>query len=236
MRKDHRPYMINRLSIKFRNWYVNHFLRPQFEYLGKETTFVRPWHIEVTGWPIVLGDYANVVATPDKKIRLTVWSKSEGKGRIQIGDYCLICPGVRISAATEIVIGDNCMMAQGAYITDSDWHDLYDRSMFGGQTAPIRIGNNAWLGDSAIVCKGVTIGDNSIIGAGAIVVKDIPPNVIAAGNPATVVKHLDPDRRLKTRAEWFANLPQLDEIDRKERKGNTTLGWLRSMIFPIKGD
>ena len=236
MRRDHRPYIIRRLGIRFQNWYVNHFLLPQFEHLGKETTFIRPWHVEVNGWPIVLGDYANVVATPDRKVRLTVWSKSEGKGRIQIGNYCLICPGVRISSASEIVIGDNCMMAQGTYIMDSDWHDIYDRSMFGGETAPVRIGNNAWIGDSAIVCKGVTIGDNSIIGAGATVVKDIPQNAIAVGNPAVVVKHLDPDRQLKTRSEWYANLPQLEEMDRKERKGDTVVGWLRSMLFPIKGD
>jgi acetyltransferase-like isoleucine patch superfamily enzyme len=122
------------------------------------------------------------------------------------------------------------MMAQGVYITDSDWHDVYDRNMSIGQTEAVIIGSNVWIGDSAIICKGVTIGDNSIIGAGAVVVKNIPPDVIAAGNPAIVVKKLD----------WFVNpeclVAQFDEIDRNILKRNTIAGWLRSILFPKKGD
>jgi len=240
LKRDHRPYFLKHLDIRFQKWYVNHFLRPQFERLGKRTTFMKPWHVKIFGESISLGNYANVIATSDKKVRLTVWSNFGEKGRIKIGDYCLICPGVRIGAATEIVIGDSCMMAQGSYITDSDWHGLYDRSQPVGQTAAVRIGNNVWIGDSAIVCKGVTIGDNSVIGAGSIVTKDIPPDVIAAGNPAVVIKKLDKTRRIKTRAEWFSDpeylAMQFREIDRNALEGNTIFGWLRSMLFPSKDD
>jgi carbonic anhydrase/acetyltransferase-like protein (isoleucine patch superfamily) len=132
------------------------------------------------------------------------------------------------------------MMAQGVYITDSDWHDVYDRNMSIGQTEAVIIGSNVWIGDSAIICKGVTIGDNSIIGAGAVVVKNIPPDVIAAGNPAIVVKKLDPEHFITTRADWFVNpeclVAQFDEIDRNILKRNTIAGWLRSILFPKKGD
>lgn len=55
---------------------------------------------------------------------------------------------------------------------------------------PITIGNNVWLGGGVIVCPGVTIGDDSVIGAGAIVTRDIPPGVLAVGNPARVVREL----------------------------------------------
>ncbi|NMM35922.1 MAG: sugar O-acetyltransferase [Glaciimonas sp.] len=55
---------------------------------------------------------------------------------------------------------------------------------------PIVIGNNVWLGGGAIVLAGVTIGENSVIGAGAVVTKNIPPNVIAVGNPARVIREL----------------------------------------------
>lgn len=53
------------------------------------------------------------------------------------------------------------------------------------------IGNNVWLGGGVIVCPGVTIGDNSVIGAGSVVTKDVPANVVAAGNPCRVIRALD---------------------------------------------
>lgn len=240
MLKDHRPYYLKRWDIRWQNWYVQHFLRPQFAYMGKGGLFMRPWYVEVFGGPIALGDHAHVIATPDQRVRLTVWSTIEGNGSIRIGDYCLICPGVRISAGEEIVIEKSCMMAQGAFITDSDWHDIYDRSRSVGQSAPVRIEENVWIGDSAIVCKGVHIGRNSIVGAGAVVVKDVPDNVIVAGNPAVVVKEIDTERTMKTRAEWLADpsclAAQFEQIDRSRMSGNTLLGWLRAMIYPHRGD
>ncbi len=56
--------------------------------------------------------------------------------------------------------------------------------------APIKIGNNVWIGGNAIICPGVTIGDNTTIGAGSVVVKALPANVVAAGNPCRIIRHL----------------------------------------------
>jgi maltose O-acetyltransferase len=58
---------------------------------------------------------------------------------------------------------------------------------------PIVIGDNVWLGGGAIVCPGVTIGQNTVVGAGAVVTRDLPANVVAVGNPARVIRHLDPN-------------------------------------------
>jgi maltose O-acetyltransferase len=55
---------------------------------------------------------------------------------------------------------------------------------------PVRIGDRVWIGGGAILCPGVTIGANSVIGAGSVVVRDIPPNVVAVGNPCRVVRAL----------------------------------------------
>ena len=130
---------------------------------------MRPWHVEFlappSNWVIVSMWWPH----PIKRSGWPSGRTKRDKGRIRIGNYCLICPGVRIGSADEIRVGDNCMIASNAYITDSDWHDIYNRISI-GKTAPIRIENNVWIGDSAIVCKGVTIGENSIIGAGAVVV------------------------------------------------------------------
>lgn len=56
---------------------------------------------------------------------------------------------------------------------------------------PITIGEDVWVGGSAVICPGVTIGDRSVIGAGSVVTKDIPPDVFAAGNPCKVIKPID---------------------------------------------
>ena len=132
------------------------------------------------------------------------------------------------------------MLAQGAFVTDSDWHGVYDRSLPIGHTIPVHIGDNVWIGDSAIVCKGVRIGENSIIGAGAVVVRDIPANAVAAGNPAAVVKYLDAGRPVKTRADWLADpgalAAQFEEIDRHFMKDNTWLGLAPVGHLSQKGD
>ncbi len=109
-----------------------------------------------------------------------------------------------------------------------------------GSTIPVHIGENVWIGDSAIICKGVSIGENSIIGAGSVVVKDVPANAIAAGNPAAVLKYLEPGRPIKTRGNgWQIRqvlAAQFDLIDRHFMKGNTWMGWIRSLARPRRGD
>jgi acetyltransferase-like isoleucine patch superfamily enzyme len=213
LQKDHRPYFLKRALSKFQRFYTRHFLRPHFDSLGKAPIIIRPWHLEVFGSPIVIGDYVFIIAAADNQVRLSVWADKQ--------------------------IGDNCMIASGAYVTDSDWHDVYNRIAF-GKTDPIDIANNVWIGDSAIVCKGVSIGENSIIGAGAVVVNSIPSNCIAAGNPAQVVKHLDPGESFTTREQWFSKRPNLfDEVDQLDRQllgDNTLLHWLRYVFFPSRGD
>ncbi len=196
--------------------------------------------MDVFGEPIKMGRYANVIATKDQKVRLTIWSEIDDIEGIIIGDYCLICPGVRISCARKISIGNSCMLASSVYITDADWHGIYDRSLPVGKAKEVNIGDNVWIGDSSIICKGVSIGENSIIGAGAVVTGDIPPNCIAAGNPAVVIRELDNKEELRTRAHWFSDYGDLqsriDKLDREKLEGNTISDWLRSLVFPRKGD
>jgi hypothetical protein len=132
------------------------------------------------------------------------------------------------------------MIASSAYLTDSDWHDIYDRSRPIGNSARIVLEENVWVGDSAIVCKGVSIGRNSIIGAGAVVASDIPANSIAVGNPARVVKTLDPTKALRRREDLLHD-PQaldvdMDGIDRYLLGDNSWFGWLRTLVLPRRGD
>ncbi len=239
MKRDHRPYSVKRAYLAFQRFYTAHFLRPQFTVFGKGSTFVKPWYVEVFGDPVEIGDYVHVIATVDLRVRLSVWSDKPGKGRIRIGDYCLICPGVRISSASDITIGQGCMMASNVYITDSDWHDTYNRLAM-GISLPVHIEDNVWIGDGALICKGVTVGKNSIVGAGAVVTKSIPSNTISAGNPAKIVKTLDSAQGITGRAQWFTDPKQLsedlDRIDREMLRGNSFLHWIRHILYPRQSD
>ncbi|MEE8245613.1 MAG: DapH/DapD/GlmU-related protein, partial [Pseudomonadales bacterium] len=106
--------------------------------------------------------------------------------------------------------------------------------------AKISIRDNVWIGDGVTVCKGVTIGTNSVIGTGSVVTKDIPANVIAAGNPATVVKPLDPGTQLVGRDALLADAQALelatDNMDKYLLGNNTWLNWLRTLVKPRRGD
>ena len=56
---------------------------------------------------------------------------------------------------------------------------------------PVKIGDKVWIGGGVTILPGVTIGDNSVIGAGSVVTKDIPANVVAAGNPCRIIKEAE---------------------------------------------
>ena len=192
-------------------------------------------YFDIYGRNISIDDYPTMVASPDNYIHLTTWSLEDHEGEISIGKYCLLTPGVRIASASKITIGDGCMFANSAYISDADWHGIYDRAEPVGKTKPIKFEDNVWIGDSAIICKGVTIGKNSIIGAGAVVTKDVPENCVFAGNPAKLVKKLD-QGEFNTRKDFFKDPKKLaydfDMLDRYSLQNNSFINWLKSIIFP----
>jgi len=130
------------------------------------------------------------------------------------------------------------MFANSAYISDADWHGIYDRAIPVGKTKPIILEENVWIGDRAVVGKGVTIGKNSIVAAGAVVVKDVPENVVVGGNPAKVIKELDSTIQGTTRIKLFEDPEGLkdlyDQIDKYTLKNNTTLNYLRSILWKNK--
>ena len=240
MIKDHRPLWLKRLHQNYEVWYTDHFLSPQFESLGAGHFVMKPWNLRVYGKKISAGKNLHVIADPSRKVSLSTWGYKEKQGQIEIGDNVLICPGTRIDSASGVRIKSNCMLAAGTYLTDADWHDVYDRTRPIGTTKPITLEENVWIGDSTIVCKGVTIGKNSIIGAGSVVASDIPSGVIAAGNPATPIKKLSDEKSLVTRDSIFADLDLLDRnnraIDEIALADNTLFGWVRNKFFPRSGD
>jgi len=103
--------------------------------------------------------------------------------------------GGTICAEQSITIGDDVWVGANCTITDTDFHplDLPTRLArpLDGATAPVVIEDGVFVGMQTLILKGVTIGARSVIGAGSVVTRDIPPGVIAAGNPARVLRPLE---------------------------------------------
>lgn len=94
-----------------------------------------------------------------------------------------------IQCASKIVIGNDCAIAGGVIIQDTDSHPTFDENGVQREyIKPIYIGNHVWICSNSIILKGVSIGDGAIIAAGAIVTKDVPANCLVGGNPANVLK------------------------------------------------
>lgn len=92
-----------------------------------------------------------------------------------------------------ITIGDHTMLGPAVQVYAADHpRDAKTRSSGRELGRPITIGRHVWIGGGSIICPGVSIGDNTTIGAGSVVTRDIPANVVAAGNPCRVLRTLDP--------------------------------------------
>ena len=102
---------------------------------------------------------------------------------VNMGCTFLDCGGVRIGARTKL--GPNCQ-----FYTPQHPVDYLERRRPVETSFRITIGEDCWLGGGVVVCPGVTIGDRSVVAAGSVVVRDIPADSLAAGNPATVKRRL----------------------------------------------
>lgn len=116
--------------------------------------------------------------------------------KIVIGDNCRIQFRFQCNAAQSVRIGRNVLIASNVLITDSD-HVLEPGGVPIVQsgkfiTRPVVIEDNCWLGQNAVILKGVTVGHDSIIGANTVVTRSVPPCSVVAGNPARIIKTLSP--------------------------------------------
>ena len=136
-----------------------------------------------------------------------ICSNSEGaiytdspSARITIGDNVGMS-STRIWIHKSLTIGDNVKIGGMVLITDTDAHpiDYIARrsSTAESKSAPITIGDDAWIGAHCLILKGVTIGERSIIGAGSVVTHSIPPDCLAAGNPARVIRCLKAEENVE---------------------------------------
>ena len=128
--------------------------------------------------------------------------------KIKIGNYFYIGQHSLIGAAKSITIGECVIISNDVYIYDNNTHPTQPNSRermskegFGTdrwswdwtECDDVVIEDNVWIGQFATILKGVTIGKGAVIGTRAVVTKDVPPYAVVAGNPAKIVKYLNPE-------------------------------------------
>lgn len=124
--------------------------------------------------------------------RPCIISTLESGSFIDIGTECGFS-GAVVGCAAEIRLGNRVMCGANTVITDTDWHPLDWRERLAGLpggAAPVIIDDDVWLGMNVTVLKGVRIGARTVVGAGSIVSRSLPADVVAAGQPARVVRSL----------------------------------------------
>lgn len=124
---------------------------------------------------------------------------------IQVGENFFANYNFTVLDVGPVVIGDNAQIAPNVSIYTAG-HPVHPDSRNSGYEygLPVTIGNNVWIGGNACILPNVVIGDNVVIGAGSVVTKDLPANVIAAGNPCRVIRGItDADRDFYYRDRRF---------------------------------
>jgi acetyltransferase-like isoleucine patch superfamily enzyme len=115
---------------------------------------------------------------------------------IEIGEGFFSNYNLVILDCARTTIGDNVLVGPnvGIYTAGHPVH-FEDRARGYEFALPVTIGNNVWIGGNVVINPGIRVGDNSVIGSGSVVTKDIPPDVIAFGNPCRVMRNLTDDTK-----------------------------------------
>lgn len=110
---------------------------------------------------------------------------------IEIGENFYANMNCIILDEAKVIFGDNVFIAPGCgFYTAGHALDVEQRNQGLEYAYPIIVGNNVWIGAQTCILPGVIIGDNTVIGAGSVINKNIPANVIAAGNPCRVIREI----------------------------------------------
>jgi acetyltransferase-like isoleucine patch superfamily enzyme len=124
-----------------------------------------------------------------------VWITAPDEARVRIGSGSFLNIGVMVAAHELVEIGDNCMFANGCFVTDAnhrfDDPDLPVTQQGFTSKGPTRIGDDVWCGANVVITSGVEVGERCVIGANSVVTESLPPFSIAAGAPARVLKQVE---------------------------------------------
>lgn len=154
----------------------------------------------------------NLAGTPER-IRVGAGTFIRGEllvfrfgGQLTVGDHCYLGENSRVWAGESTTIGNHVLISHDVFITDCNAHEFdaaerastFQRIVSQGhpqekgsvETKPVVIEDHVWINPQSVILPGVRLGKGCIVGAGSIVTRDLPPYVLAAGNPAVVIKEL----------------------------------------------
>lgn len=135
--------------------------------------------------------FHELVPGAEEHVEITAPFRIEYGMALFIGHDTFINNDFMIVGGGIVTLGAHCLIGPRCTInTPNHAFDIRMRLAGWEHALPVTIGDNVWFGSNVTVCPGVTVGDNTIIGAGSVITKDIPANVIAAGNPCRVIKPL----------------------------------------------
>jgi acetyltransferase-like isoleucine patch superfamily enzyme len=164
------------------NWRLGH--------LGRRSILGR-CHRTVNPRTLSVGDYVTIC---------DLWmicdlapEKGKDAPKVKIGDWCMILDGFQCNVAQSVEIEHHVLIAGRVLISDSDHvvdadgeHTTRCHRLI---TSPVVIEHDCWIGQNAVILKGVRVGHHSVVGANAVVTKDVPPCSIVAGVPARIIGH-----------------------------------------------
>ncbi len=201
-------FLTHYLSLFFSvNWFQNFFSVLKFHALG-----IKFDHIAVSGEIDARRLENSMIILKDAKFKKNceLWASGRGvikaghdlycengvrlnvgpKGHLEIGDFVSFGGFTFVNAYSRITIGDNVLISSHVGIIDGN-HGIKRGRLIKDQEgvyAPIKIGNDVWIGKGASILKGVTVGDGAVIGNGAVVTKDVLPYTVVGGVPARLIK------------------------------------------------
>lgn len=163
--------------------------RPDFRQLGSHAMIQPPLRIEGANH-IEIG--ARVFIGPNSWLEVLEPARPVQHAAISIGGGTSISGFCTISSARRVVIEANVLIARYVYIADHTHAtaaaDRPIKAQGITKIAPVLIREGAWLGQSVVICPGVTIGRNAVIGANSVVREDVPDFCVAVGAPARIVR------------------------------------------------
>jgi len=132
-----------------------------------------------------------IFGSTGEKIRVSPPFYCDYGKNIHVGENFFANYGCVILDVNRVTIGKNCMLAPNVKIFSAT-HPVRAEDRYNGVEYgfPVTIGDNCWIGGGSVINPGVTLGNNVVVGSGSVVTKSFGDNVVIAGNPAKIIRHL----------------------------------------------